>query len=367
MTEPVLLTPREAAAALGIGRSKLYELLQTGVLESVHIGACRRIPTEAVLTLVARLRGSVADRRTGLISSFAPVHREAWADGSEGQGRRRQAWWLMVLRGAGYRPGREREPTEVGRRLPDRVGRKGRSGRGPRRSSARGVRGPVVDDGRRLPARVAGDVPGGGEADHVRGLPTQRGALRHPEDRQPAAAGAPAGDDQQALPGPARSRRSAGRTAVAADRGRDPPDAEEGVQRRRARRAAAHQQPGRPGDSAESTRGGASRPLDYRAAAHVPRRRGRPPDRRLLPARRLHRRAPRRAHPHALGRPGPGRGRAHHHRVRRHHRCCPGGGHHQGRPLAGRQPGRRHGRGDARAPEGAARRAAGCTHLVAGR
>lgn len=61
MTDPVLLTPREAANALGIGRSKLYELLQTGVLESVHIGACRRIPTEAVLALVARLRGAVAD------------------------------------------------------------------------------------------------------------------------------------------------------------------------------------------------------------------------------------------------------------------------------------------------------------------
>ena len=61
MTDPVLLTPREAANALGIGRSKLYELLQTGVLESVHIGACRRIPTEAVLALVARLRGGVAD------------------------------------------------------------------------------------------------------------------------------------------------------------------------------------------------------------------------------------------------------------------------------------------------------------------
>jgi excisionase family DNA binding protein len=57
MSTPVLLTPTEAARALGIGRSKLYELLQTGVLESVHIGACRRIPTEAVLALVARLRG----------------------------------------------------------------------------------------------------------------------------------------------------------------------------------------------------------------------------------------------------------------------------------------------------------------------
>ena len=39
MTDPLLLTPTQAARALGIGRSKLYELLQAGVLESVHIGA----------------------------------------------------------------------------------------------------------------------------------------------------------------------------------------------------------------------------------------------------------------------------------------------------------------------------------------
>jgi len=61
MTEPMLYTPTEAAAALGIGRSKLYELLQTGVLESVHIGACRRIPAEALSDLVRRLRGAATD------------------------------------------------------------------------------------------------------------------------------------------------------------------------------------------------------------------------------------------------------------------------------------------------------------------
>jgi excisionase family DNA binding protein len=62
MNEPILLTPAQAARALGIGRSKLYELLQTGVLESVHIGACRRIPAEALLDLVARLRGGDTPR-----------------------------------------------------------------------------------------------------------------------------------------------------------------------------------------------------------------------------------------------------------------------------------------------------------------
>lgn len=61
MSDPVLLTPIEAAAALGIGRSKLYDLMQAGVLESVHIGACRRIPTEAVAALVDRLRRAEAE------------------------------------------------------------------------------------------------------------------------------------------------------------------------------------------------------------------------------------------------------------------------------------------------------------------
>ena len=57
MTDQLLLTPTEAARALGIGRSKLYELMQDGILESVHIGACRRIPADALHALVATLRG----------------------------------------------------------------------------------------------------------------------------------------------------------------------------------------------------------------------------------------------------------------------------------------------------------------------
>jgi excisionase family DNA binding protein len=61
MTEPMLYTPTEAAAALGIGRSKLYERLQTGALESVHIGACRRVPAEALTDLVGRLRAAAVE------------------------------------------------------------------------------------------------------------------------------------------------------------------------------------------------------------------------------------------------------------------------------------------------------------------
>jgi excisionase family DNA binding protein len=42
-SEPdVLLTPAEAAAVLNIGRSKLYELMARGAINSVKLGRCRR-------------------------------------------------------------------------------------------------------------------------------------------------------------------------------------------------------------------------------------------------------------------------------------------------------------------------------------
>lgn len=54
--EQLLLTPREAAERLAIGRSKLYELLADGALESVHIGSSRRIPVGALADFVNGLR-----------------------------------------------------------------------------------------------------------------------------------------------------------------------------------------------------------------------------------------------------------------------------------------------------------------------
>jgi excisionase family DNA binding protein len=54
--DKLLLTPAEAAAALGIGRSTLYELLRSGTVASVRIGACRRIPATVLSELVARLQ-----------------------------------------------------------------------------------------------------------------------------------------------------------------------------------------------------------------------------------------------------------------------------------------------------------------------
>ncbi len=54
----LLLTPTEAAKVLGIGRSKTYQLLQSGQLQSVHIGSCRRIPLQAVHNFLAELTRS---------------------------------------------------------------------------------------------------------------------------------------------------------------------------------------------------------------------------------------------------------------------------------------------------------------------
>jgi excisionase family DNA binding protein len=58
--EKLLLTAEETAEVLGIGRSKVYELLRAGVIQSVRIGACRRGPAAAVAEYVERLRREAA-------------------------------------------------------------------------------------------------------------------------------------------------------------------------------------------------------------------------------------------------------------------------------------------------------------------
>jgi excisionase family DNA binding protein len=53
--DKLLLTPTEAAEALSIGRSKVYELMRAEAICSVRIGTCRRIPASALEEYVARL------------------------------------------------------------------------------------------------------------------------------------------------------------------------------------------------------------------------------------------------------------------------------------------------------------------------
>lgn len=53
--ERLLLRPIEAAERLGIGRTKLYELLRAGDLRSVKIGGARRVSATALAEFVAAL------------------------------------------------------------------------------------------------------------------------------------------------------------------------------------------------------------------------------------------------------------------------------------------------------------------------
>ena len=52
----LLLTPEEAAHVLGIGRTKLYQLLADGQLPSVRIGGSRRVSADALTRFVQGLQ-----------------------------------------------------------------------------------------------------------------------------------------------------------------------------------------------------------------------------------------------------------------------------------------------------------------------
>jgi excisionase family DNA binding protein len=56
MTEKLLLTMTEAAEVLSISRSRIYELTASGELEFVKLGKSRRVPVDAIESLIARLR-----------------------------------------------------------------------------------------------------------------------------------------------------------------------------------------------------------------------------------------------------------------------------------------------------------------------
>lgn len=50
--EKIAVRPAEAAEALGISRSKVYELIATGEIPSVRIGNSARVPVKALRDLV---------------------------------------------------------------------------------------------------------------------------------------------------------------------------------------------------------------------------------------------------------------------------------------------------------------------------
>jgi len=55
----LLLRPMEAAEAIGVGRSKVYELLASGELPSIRIGGSVRVPVDALQRWIDR---QLADR-----------------------------------------------------------------------------------------------------------------------------------------------------------------------------------------------------------------------------------------------------------------------------------------------------------------
>ncbi len=57
LLDKLLYKPEAAAARLDIGRSKLFEIIAAGDLETVQIGRSRRVPAQALEEYVARLRG----------------------------------------------------------------------------------------------------------------------------------------------------------------------------------------------------------------------------------------------------------------------------------------------------------------------
>jgi excisionase family DNA binding protein len=56
--ERVLLRPEEAAKALGVSRTTVFELMRSGALRSVKIGAARRVSATALADYVASLEAA---------------------------------------------------------------------------------------------------------------------------------------------------------------------------------------------------------------------------------------------------------------------------------------------------------------------
>jgi excisionase family DNA binding protein len=89
----LLLTPEEAAKALGVGRTTLYGLLRTGAVASVRIGGSRRVPTSAVEDYVRSLTtpGVDAARERRLASRVPTPASAGHTDGHRRRNRRKTA------------------------------------------------------------------------------------------------------------------------------------------------------------------------------------------------------------------------------------------------------------------------------------
>lgn len=58
--EPICVKVNEAARMIGVGRTKLYELIATGDVEVVKLGRSTRVTVASLRELIARQQGRVA-------------------------------------------------------------------------------------------------------------------------------------------------------------------------------------------------------------------------------------------------------------------------------------------------------------------
>jgi excisionase family DNA binding protein len=59
--EPLAVSPRQACLLLGIGNTRLYQLIADGELVTYHEGRARRITMASIRARVARLTGTTDD------------------------------------------------------------------------------------------------------------------------------------------------------------------------------------------------------------------------------------------------------------------------------------------------------------------
>lgn len=57
VAEPICIKVNEAAQMIGVGRTKLYELIASGDVEVVKLGKSTRIVTASLHRLIMRQRG----------------------------------------------------------------------------------------------------------------------------------------------------------------------------------------------------------------------------------------------------------------------------------------------------------------------
>jgi excisionase family DNA binding protein len=61
--EPLAVSPRQACRLLGVGNTRLYELIKAGEVDSYLDGRMRRITMESIRARLARLLARAADTK----------------------------------------------------------------------------------------------------------------------------------------------------------------------------------------------------------------------------------------------------------------------------------------------------------------